>query len=130
MLGPQTDAYIQNLEKEKGELQARLEDIRRNIIAIDSLIIKRRSQLLAGDEGKKVTLKNMDRLFFETLILDIISTTKNGVRTANIFKEIRKRGHKLNYNTLRAYIVSLRDNKKIVKNKKFVYNWILPDEDG
>jgi hypothetical protein len=128
MSNPQTDPYILNLEKEKRELQERIDDLRRQIIIIDSLIIKRRAQLMADAGGTKITIKNIDKLFFETLICDIIRLSKNGIRTADIQAEIKKRGYKLNYNTLRAYVVYLRDAGKIVKNKNNIYNWILPEE--
>jgi hypothetical protein len=130
MSNPQADQYIRNLEKEKRELQGRIDELRRNIIAIDSLIIKRRAQLIASTHGTKITMKNADRLFFEALILDIIRKSRNGMRTADVQKEIKNRGYRLNYNTLRAYMVSCRDSGKIIKSKKFIYNWVLPDDES
>jgi len=47
------DSYILGLEKEKAELQRRVDELRRNISTIDTLIIKRKSQLSAGVDGKK-----------------------------------------------------------------------------
>ena len=122
------DPYILNLEKEKKELQSRIDELRRNIITIDGLILKRKSQLLAEVVGEHMTIKNTNKLFYEALIIDIISKRNNGIRTAEIFREIKNRGYKINYNTLRAYIVSMNLKKKITKSKRFIYNWITPEK--
>ena len=127
MHNPSDDPYIKNLENEKLEIQEKIDGLRNQLMTIDTLIIKRKSQLLAGAEEKKITRKNADRLFYESLILTIISFSKNGMRTADIQKEIRKRGHKLNYNTLRAYVVSLRNQRKITKDQKRIYNWVVAE---
>ena len=129
MSTPQTDPYILGLEREKRELLAKIDDLRKKIRTIDALIIKARTELLANNTGVKVTRKNADRLFFETLILEVISKTKNGARTAQIYAEIGKLGYSLNYNTLRSYIIRLRDTKRIKRNRQNIYNWIVSSDD-
>jgi hypothetical protein len=129
MSTPQTDPYILGLEREKRELLAKIDDLRKKIRTIDALIIKARTELLANNTGVKVTRKNADRLFFETLILEVISKTKNGARTAQIYAEIGKLGYSLNYNTLRSYIIRLRDTKRIKRNRQNIYNWIVSSDE-
>lgn len=119
-----SDPYIDRLEGEKLALETRIKELQDEIRAINNLIYRRRSELFAGTTGQKHNLKTADRLFFETLILDTLNYTKNGLRTGELHDKISRQGYGLNYNTLRSYVMRMRDKGLIRKKTPNSYYWI------
>lgn len=118
------DGYLTQLERDKRELQSKIEDLRSSVRTIDTLIFKRKSELASKLSGEKINRKNSGRLIFETLILELITESKTGLRTSEIRGSIEKRNFNMNYNTLRSYVTSMRDKGLIQKSKTHSYKWI------
>lgn len=123
-MSEQPDPYILRLEVEKKAFEAQVADLQREIRTINKLIYRRKSQAIAEERGEGINLKNVDRLFFETLILDVVRASKQGLRTGEIYDRIRKSGYGLNYNTLRSYITKMRDKNLIKKRSPHDYHWV------
>ena len=123
--------YVERLESEKQALEERIRDLQAEVRAINNLIFRRKSELLAQGSGEDRNLKNADRLFFETLILAALKNSTRGLRTSEIHRAITKQGYGLNYNTLRSYVSKMRDKDLIQKSTPTSYNWIAsPDQTG
>lgn len=118
------DPYIQRLETEKLALEAHITELQSEVRAINNLIYRHKSEAFAKGTNQSVNQKNVDRLFFETVIVDIISASKNGLRTKEIYERARKTGYGLNYNTLRSYITKMRDKDLITKRTPTSYYWV------
>lgn len=123
---PETpDSYIARLEAEKKAMEARVAEIQAEIRTINNLIYRRKSEMFAESREEKINEKNVDRLFFETLIMDAISNAKRGLRTGEIHTAITKFGYGLNYNTLRSYVAKMRDKCLIKKATPSSYYWVV-----
>ena len=120
----ESDPYIKQLETDKADLEARIADLRTEVRTINNLIYRRRSNRLARSQSTKVNAKNADRLFFETMILEVLKNSKNGLRTSEIQTHITNDGYALNYNTLRSYITKMRDRGTIKKASPRSYYWV------
>jgi hypothetical protein len=120
-----TDFYIKQLEQDKQGLEQQIEELRREVATINNLIYRRKSQSFADEREEKINRKNVDRVFFESLIVTILREAEGGLRTAQIFKKTEKLGYKINYNTFRAYITNMRDKKIINKRTSDSYYWVV-----
>ena len=118
------DAYVKRLEADKHVLEERIKELQSEVRAINNLIYRRKSEILAGGTGQNRNLKNADRLLFETIILDALNSSKRGLRTAEIHSNITKQGYGLNYNTLRSYVTRMRDKGLIKKKSPSSYYWV------
>ncbi len=118
------DAYVKRLEADKHALEERIKELQAEVRTINNLIYRRKSELFADGTGEDRNLKNADRLFFETIILDALNNSKRGLRTGEIHSTITKQGYGLNYNTLRSYITRMRDKGLIIKKTPTSYYWI------
>jgi len=128
-----SDPYIKRLEAEKEALERRIKEFQGEVRAINNLIYRRKSEILADSTNQESNLKNADRLFFETIIIDALNGSKRGLRTRDIYDSIRNSGFGINYNTLRSYVMRMRDKKLIKKKTTDSYYWIaveeMPNED-
>jgi predicted transcriptional regulator len=115
--------YVENLEKEKAALEARIVELQNEVRAINNLIYRYKSQNIAKAKGESVNLKNIDRIFFESMIIDALRSSKNGLRTREIYESLRRSGYNVNYNTVRSYVTRMRDRGSIRKKSKGSYNW-------
>ena len=122
------DAYIKQLEADKQFLVDKINILQSEVKAINSLIYRRKSALIAESTGENRNVKNADRLFFETVILDILNKSKHGLRTSGIYREVSQQGYGLNYNTLRSYIAQMRDKGLIRKRVPTSYYWIAASD--
>ena len=122
------DAYIKQLEADKQAIVDKINILQSEVKAINSLIYRRKSALIAESTGENRNLKNADRLFFETIILDILNKSKLGLRTSGIYKEVSQQGYGVNYNTLRSYIAQMRDKGLIRKRAPTSYYWITASD--
>lgn len=118
------DPYIAKLEAEKQAMEDRIAELQSEIRTINNLIYRRKSEIHAHDQDEPVTGKNIDRLLFETLILDTVRKSKRGLRTGQIYSEIKKSGYGLNYNTLRSYVTKMRNKGLIKKSTPASYYWV------
>jgi|TARA_R100000781_G_scaffold109846_1_gene74981 predicted transcriptional regulator len=121
------DLYIARLEAEKNAMETRVAEIQAEIRTINNLIYRRKSEIFAGTRDETINDKNVDRLFFETLILDAIRNSKRGLRTGEIHTTVTKSGYGLNYNTLRSYVAKMRDKGLIKKATPSSYYWVATD---
>lgn len=119
-----SDPYIKRLEAEKEALEQRIKELQAEVRTINNLIYRKKSEVFAADTGQSHNLKNMDRLFFETVILDTLGASSRGMRTREIYDALIKKGYGLNYNTLRSYIAKMRDKSLIKKRTATSYYWI------
>ena len=117
----------ERLEAEKKAMEARVAEIQAEIRTINNLIYRRKSETFAESREEKVNEKNVDRLFFETLIMDAIRGTKRGLRTGGIHTAVTKSGYGLNYNTLRSYVAKMRDKGLIQKATSRSYYWVVAE---
>lgn len=122
------DPYIARLEAEKKVMEARVAELQAEVRTVNNLIYRRKSEMFAESREETVNEKNVDRLFFETLILDAISNAKRGLRTGEIHSAVTKSGYGLNYNTLRSYVTKMRDKGLIKKSTPSSYYWIVPEQ--
>ena len=120
-----TDAYVKRLEEERAALEQEIKALQAEVHAINNLIYRKKAEELAINVGQAPNRKNMDRLFFETLILDVLRNSKDGLRTKEIYDSLRKKGYIANYNTVRSYIAKMRDRKLIQKRTPTSYFWIV-----
>lgn len=121
---PSSD-YIQQLEAERKALEGRIAELHAEVRVISDLIYRHKARLFANETDEKVNLKNVDRLFFETLIMDTIGASKGGLRTGEIHDRLKKIGYGLNYNTLRGYVTKMRDKGLIKKRFPSSYHWVV-----
>ncbi|MDF3416717.1 hypothetical protein HKX54_19780 [Sulfitobacter sp. M57] len=121
----ETDTHLAELEEAKAALERRIADIQAEIRTINNLIYRRKSKFFAERQDENINRKNVDRLFFETLILDTLKTAKRGLRTGEIHTQITKAGYGLNYNTLRSYVTKMRDKGLIMKATPSSYLWVI-----
>lgn len=122
------DLYIARLEAEKKAVEARVAELQAEIRTINNLIYRRKSEAFAKGQEESINEKNVDRLFFETLIMDTLRNTKRGLRTGEIHIAVTKAGYVLNYNTLRSYIAKMRNKGLIKKATPSSYYWIAPSK--
>lgn len=122
------DPYIKRLESEKEALEQRIKELQTEVRTINNLIYRKKSEVFAADTGQPHNLKNMDRLFFETVILETLNASSRGMRTREIYDALIKKGYGLNYNTLRSYIAKMRDKSLIKKRNTSSYYWIISNE--
>lgn len=125
-----SDPYIKRLEAEKEALEQRIKEFQGEIRTINNLIYRRKSEIFADSTNQETNLKNADRLFFETIIIDALNASKRGLRTKDIYTSIKKSGFGINYNTLRTYVMRMRDKKLIKKNKADLYYWIAVEDES
>ena len=126
---PETpDSYITRLESEKKAMEARVAEIQAEIRTINNLIYRRKSEMFAETRDEKINEKNVDRLFFETLIMEAIRNAKRGLRTGEIYSAVTKSGYGLNYNTLRSYVTKMRDKGLIKKATSTSYYWVIAEK--
>lgn len=121
------DPYIKQLEEEKKSLEARITELQGEVRVINNLIYRRKSENFAKGTNQNINQKNVDRLFFETLIIDEIKDRRGGLRTKEIYDRIKRSGYGINYNTLRSYITKMRDKGIIKKRTPTSYHWVIPD---
>lgn len=119
------DFYVRQLENNKAELEQQIEELRREVAVINNLIYRRKSQSFAKVRDEKINKKNVDRLFYESLIADLVKTSSDGLRTSEIHTNTEKMGYNINYNTLRSYVADMRDKGIIKKNEARKYHWVL-----
>lgn len=119
------DPLLHNLELEEERILKKIEDLKAELKSINKLKFRRKTQVLGEEFDSPVTNRNIDKLFYESVILEIIRNSQAGLRTSEIFEKIVKSGYDINYNTLRSYIVRLRDEKKIRKKPRG-YEWFIP----
>jgi hypothetical protein len=124
------DSYITRLEAEKKAMEARVAEIQAEIRTVNNLIYRRKSEIFAGTQEEKINEKNVDRLFFETLIMDAVRNAKRGLRTGEIHSAVTKSGYALNYNTLRSYVAKMRDKRLIKKATSSSYYWVIAEEES
>lgn len=123
------DPYIARLEAEKKVMEMRLAEIQAEIRTVNNLIFRRKSEKFAESREETINQKNVNRLFFETLIIDAISKSKKGLRTAEIHSAVVKSGYEINYNTLRSYVTKMRDKKLIKKATSSSYHWVIGEKE-
>jgi len=122
------DSYIARLEVEKKAMEARVAELQAEIRTVNNLIYRRKSEMFAASREETINEKNVDRLFFETLIMDAIRNAKRGLRTGEIHSAISKSGYGLNYNTLRSYVTKMRDKGLIKKATSSSYYWVAVEK--
>ena len=105
-------------------MEARVAEIQAGIRTVNNLIYRRKTRIFAGDRKEVVNKKNVDRLFFETLIMDVTRNVKRGLRTSEIHSAVTKSGYNMNYNTLRSYVTKMRDKGLIKKATASSYYWV------
>ena len=118
------DPYIKRLEDEKETLEQRVQDLKAEIRALNNLIYRRKSANLATRTNQAANLKNASRLFFETIILDVLNANRHGLRTRKIYEAILERGFSINYNTLRSYVMKMSDKELIKKKSAGLSEWV------
>lgn len=123
-----TDTYIRQLESEKKVIEERIVELQGEIRAINKLIYRHKSRLSVEGTSETINQKNIDRLFFETLIIDTVKGAKGGLRTGQIYDKLKKAGYELNYNTLRSYVTKMRDKELIKKRSPLVYEWVVSEK--
>lgn len=121
------DPYVERLEEEKTSLEHRIKELQSEVRAINNLIYRHRSKAVALEQDETINQKNVDRLFFETVILELLRKTERGLRTGEIYKRMELEGYGLNYNTLRSYVTKMRDKKLIKKLTPQDYRWVTVD---
>ncbi len=117
-------AYLKRLKEEREALELRIKDLQVEVRTINNLIYREKSKMLAVDNGETQNLKNADRLFFETVIIDALRASPRGLRTSEICGALAKKGYAMNYNTLRTYVTKMRDKALIQKKSPRSYYWI------
>jgi len=122
------DPYIRRLEAEKDALEQRIKELQVEVRAINNLIYRKKSEAFAESTGQTPNLKNVDRLFFETVILDALRSSTRGLRTREIYDALAKKGYGMNYNTLRSYVTKMRDKALIQKKTPNSYYWVAKAE--
>lgn len=122
------DTYIRQLESEKKLIEERIAELRGEVRAINKLIYRHKSRLSAAGANVKINEKNSGRLFYEALIIDTINGAKNGLRTGEIHKALQKADYDLNYNTLRSYVINMRDKKLIKRRAPLQYEWVAVEK--
>lgn len=122
-------SYLERLEAERTQLEERIAALQAEVRVINNLIYRHKAQQFADEASETVNLKNIDRLFFETLIADTIRGVKGGLRTGEVYERLGKAGYKLNYNTLRSYITKMRDKGAIRKRNPNSYYWVVAERE-
>ena len=120
-----SDFYIKQLEHDKAELERKIEAIRREISTINTLIYRRKSQSFAKNNDEKINKRNVDRLFYESLIVDILKSSEAGMKASQVFRKIGELGYGVNYNTFRSYIASMHTKGVIKKKSSASHVWIV-----
>ncbi len=120
-----TDFYIKQLEVDKADLEKKIAELQREVATINNLIYRRKSQSFAGSRDEKVNRKNVDRIFYESVIVDVIKASNDGLRTSQVHTNAENMGYKINYNTLRSYIADMRDKGIIKKRTPTSHYWIV-----
>jgi|GEM_PF-2716165 len=116
---------IEDLENEKHTLLKQVELLQKEIALLDKLIMKKKAEKAGEHTGEKINKKNINRLFFETLITESLKNTKHGLKTDEINKHLKSKGHIINNSTLRTYIMNMR-NKGLIK-KNYNQKWKLTE---
>jgi|TARA_R110000803_G_scaffold72041_1_gene135525 hypothetical protein len=128
MLSENDRSYIAQLEAERLNLERKVEELQIEIRLINNLIYKKKSESLAFNMSEKLNKKNSERLFYETIILQALASSQQGLRTSEIQRRVATIGYKINYNTLRSYVTKLRDKNLIKKKAKNSYKWVQTPE--
>lgn len=121
-----TDPFLRDLEKEETRVRKKIDELKSELRSIERLKFRRRQQIYGEDLGQPLTSRNVDKVLFESVIIELLKSKSSGMRTSAIFKSILSNGYDLNYNTLRSYITRLRDSNKIRKSTDG-YNWIVSE---
>lgn len=120
------DPFLSSLEKERAIIRENISKLNADLSYVDKMIVRRKSEILSDNLGIKLNKKNIDRVFFESLITDILRNSKKGKRTSELFESIRLMGHRINYNTLRTYVTKMRD-KGFIYRKGNNYQWFATE---
>ena len=122
-----TDHFLRDLEKEEARVRKKIDELKSELRSIERLKFRRRQQIYGEELGQPLTSRNVDKVLFESIIIELLKSKPSGMRTSAIFKTISAGGYDLNYNTLRSYIARLRDVNKIKKSGGG-YNWIVAED--
>ncbi|RZK44740.1 MAG: hypothetical protein EOO61_02720 [Hymenobacter sp.] len=121
------DGFLDELEAEKERINKLIRKLSSELRAVDRMLFRLKSQNRSNIKGISLNKKNMEKLFYEGIIIEVLGRYKNGLRTAQIYEYLSKAGYDINYNTFRGYIVKLRDDGSILKKDRG-YKWVIADK--
>jgi hypothetical protein len=120
------ELLIASLEREKAEIEDKINDLNKQLKHIDQLIIKHKSEHYANFTNERLSKKNIDRIYFERLIVEAIKKSSVGMSTLDLRLHFKKKLIQLNYSTLRSYLSRMRD-REIIRTKARTNLWIMND---
>lgn len=117
------DPFLTDLEAEEARIRKQIDNLKAELRSVERMIFRRKTSVYGDAVGEKVNNRNIDKLFFESIILDILVNKPSGLRTGELFKAVLSRGHMVNHNTFRSYVVDMQKTGKIAKKDRG-YNWV------
>lgn len=103
------------LEQERAELLHSLRSLNEQIAILDKMIIRQKAILHGTSGGEKVTRKNLDRLFAESKILEVLEENRHGLAPARVGQLLQEKGLSLKSATLRSHLRRMLDSGKVVR---------------
>lgn len=108
-------AVLHALERERAELLRDLHTLNEQIAILDRMIVRQKAILHGASGGEKVTRKNVDRLFAESKILEVLSENRHGLAPVRIGQLLEAKGVTLNPATLRSHLKRMADSEKVTR---------------
>ena len=123
------ERLIASLERDKAILLEKIAELRNEVKSIDALITRSKAEKYAVQTNEIVTRRNMERIYNEQAIIDVINSSKNGLTTSGVKIALDRVGHNINYNTLRSYISRMRDKGTIFRPRG-KYKWLVSTQEA
>jgi hypothetical protein len=122
------DPYIAGLEADKRAIELKIKELDEQLRTINNLIYKRKMTLDADNLGITLNKKNFNRILLESVIKVLVSKSRDGLRTSEIYDALSDQMPGINYATVRSYVTRMRDKGALKKNPTKRYSWIVGSE--
>jgi len=112
------DSFIKKLQKEKDRIISQIRELKDEYRTITKILARHQTSEFGSPTGETVNKKNMNRIMNEHIILDAVKKHSGQLRTKDLAEYVD-----INPNTLRSYVMRLRDKGFIQKNHN--HKWCI-----
>lgn len=107
------DYLLLSLEKERAELLVQMDELKGKLAVVDKMIFRHKATVYGMKTNERVNRKNIDRLYVESKVLEILSKSHRQMAPSDIRRELERQGLSINPSTIRSHLFRLAKAGKI-----------------
>lgn len=108
-------SILRELEMRRADTKQRLAELHAELAVIEKMIMRQKAMSHGEHMREQVTRKNVNRLYTESKILEILNENRLGMPPARLGQLLEARGVKINSATLRSMLSRMLSVGRVIK---------------